>query len=234
MVSERPMMPVSQAPSAVPKDMRDLRRTVVAMTIGIAVTLVTSIWFRITEALSIGMLIAMGHDLLRFGRVGMGMDAEHTRRLFASIHPDKGRLLRRTVVFTFVSMTVLILCIYDIKHVPGSLPSSLRVSLFFAALFTAWLELHIGFALYYAKVYYSLNRTPSASGDSPQGFIFPGTDEPLFSDFLYVAYVVALTFAMSDVDLEDGLIRRVVLSQALISFLFYSTIFSVITNLMMN
>jgi uncharacterized membrane protein len=176
----------------------------------------------------------MGHDLLRFGRVGMGMDAEHTRRLFASIHPDKGRLLRRTVVFTFVSMTVLILCIYDIKQFPGSLPSSLRVSLFFAALFTAWLELHIGFALYYAKVYYSLNRTPSASGGSPQGFIFPGTDEPLFSDFLYVAYVVALTFAMSDVDLEDGLIRRVVLSQALISFLFYSTIFSVITNLMMN
>ena len=234
MVSERPMMPLSQAPSAVPKDMRDLRRTVVAMTIGIAVTLVTSIWFRITEALSIGMLIAMGYDLLRFGRVGMGMDAERTRRLFASIHPDKGRLLRRTVVFTFVSMTVLILCIYDIKNVPGSMPSSLRVSLFFAALFTAWLELHIGFALYYAKAYYSLNRTPSASGDSPQGFIFPGTDEPLFSDFIYVAYVVALTFAMSDVDLEDGLIRRVVLSQALISFLFYSTIFSVITNLMMN
>lgn len=234
MVSDRSMIPGPQTPLLLPKDMRDLRRTFVAMAIGIAVTLVMSPWLRITEALSIGMLIAMGHDLLRFARAGMVMDAERTRNLFASIHPDKGRLLRRTIVFTFVSVTVLSLCVYDIKHVPGSLPSSLRVSLFFAALFTAWLELHLGFALYYAKVYYSLNHTPSASGDSPQGFIFPGTDEPLFSDFLYVAYAIGLTFAMSDVDLEDGLTRRVVLSQALVSFLFYSTIFSVITNLMMN
>jgi uncharacterized membrane protein len=49
-----------------------------------------------------------------------------------------------------------------------------------------------------------------------------------------VAYVVGLTSAMSDVSIEDGLIRRVVLSQAIVSFLFYSTIFSVITNLMMG
>jgi uncharacterized membrane protein len=44
----------------------------------------------------------------------------------------------------------------------------------------------------------------------------------------------ALTFAMSDVDLEDGFARRIVLLQAIVSFLFYSTIFSMVTNLMVG
>ena len=44
----------------------------------------------------------------------------------------------------------------------------------------------------------------------------------------------ALTFAMSDVDLEDGFARRIVLLQAIVSFLFYSTIFSMVTNLMVS
>jgi len=75
------------------------------------------------------------------------------------------------------------------------------------------------------------NPVPSANGDEAQIFIFPGTDEPLFTDFLYVAYSVALTFAMSDVDLEDGFARGVVLVQAIVSYLFYSTIFSMVTTL---
>ncbi len=217
-----------------PKSMRDLRRAKVALLIGILVTLSVIHWFRLAEALSVGMLIAMVFDLVLFAKAAMLLDAQRTRALFSTLHPDRSRLLRRTILLSFVSVSVLSLCVYDVKHDPGAMPDSLRVSLFFIALFAAWLELHLGFALYYAKVYYKLNRSPSAAGGSPQGFIFPGTDEPLFSDFLYVAYSVALTFAMSDVDLEDGLTRRVVLSQAIVSFLFYSTIFSVITNLMLN
>ena len=127
------------------------------------------------------------------------------------------------------------MCVHDVKSTQaGVLPQIVRISLFYAALFATWLELHLGFALYYSKLYFSRNPVPAAAGDNAQVFIFPGTDEPLFSDFLYVAYSVALTFAMSDVDLEDGLARRVVLTQAVTSFLFYSTIFSMVTNLMMS
>lgn len=39
---------------------------------------------------------------------------------------------------------------------------------------------------------------------------------------------------MSDIDLEDVFARREVLVQAIVSFLFYSTIFSMLTNLMMS
>jgi len=150
------------------------------------------------------------------------------------LEPKRGRLLQRTIVLAFVSVLVLSICVHDVKSGRGLLPIPLRISLFFAALFTSWLELHLGFALYYAKAYFVGNPVPSANGDEAQIFIFPGTDEPLFTDFLYVAYSVALTFAMSDVDLEDGFARGVVLVQAIVSYLFYSTIFSMVTTLMVS
>lgn len=138
--------------------------------------------------------------------------------------------MQRTIVLAFVSVLVLSFCVHDAKSGRGLLPIPLRISLFIVALFTTWLELHLGFALYYDKVYFVGNPVPSANGDEAQIFIFPSTDEPLFTDFLYVA----LTFAMSDVDLEDGFARGVVLVQAIVSYLFYSTIFSMVTTLMVS
>ncbi|MEB3260318.1 MAG: DUF1345 domain-containing protein, partial [Cyanobacteriota bacterium] len=76
------------------------------------------------------------------------------------------------------------------------------------------------------------NPNPAADGPNPQGFVFAGTDEPVITDFLYVAFAVGLTYAMSDVNLEDHRIRRVVLFHSIISFLFYSTVISSMLNLM--
>ncbi|EAQ69408.1 hypothetical protein SynRS9909_01348 [Synechococcus sp. RS9909] len=56
----------------------------------------------------------------------------------------------------------------------------------------------------------------------------------LFTTWLELHLGVALTFAISDVELEDGFARRVVFVQAIVSFLFYSTIFSMVTNLMVS
>jgi uncharacterized membrane protein len=62
--------------------------------------------------------------------------------------------------------------------------------------------------------------------------VFAGNDEPIFTDFLYVAFAVGLTYAMSDVNLEDARMRRMVLVHSVISFLFYSTVISAILNLL--
>ena len=68
----------------------------------------------------------------------------------------------------------------------------------------------------------------------PQELIFPGDNEPVFTDFLYVANAVALTFAMSDVTIESSRMRKIVMIQALSSFMFYTLILSVVANLMIN
>lgn len=218
-----------------PHVFNDLWRGLRATLVGIAATLVCLLLdFRTSEAVTTAILVAMIQDLLRIAWTSVFLDAHRSRHIFGAWNPNRRRLLQRTMFLAFVSVVVLSMCVHDVKATtPGVLPQVARISLFFAALFVTWLELHLGFALYYSKLYFSRNPAPAASGGNAQVFIFPGADEPLFSDFLYIAYSIALTFAMSDVDLEDSLARRVVLLQAVTSFLFYSTIFSMVTNLMM-
>lgn len=213
----------------------DLARSVRALCVG-AVVMVLGLLVRLhpSEALTLAILVSMLVDLTRLVRTSLHLDAARTRQIFSSWKPNGVRLLTRTLLLTFLSVLVLCFCIHDVKSVQAGLPVPLRISLFFAALFTTWLELHLGFAVYYARVYFAGNPQAAADGSESQVFILPGEDEPLFTDFLYIAYSVALTFAMSDVDLEDGFARRIVLLQAIVSFLFYSTIFSMVTNLMIN
>jgi uncharacterized membrane protein len=218
-----------------PVAFEDLARGLRAVLFGVSV-MVVGLLLRLhpAEALTLAILVTMLVDLLRLVRTSLRLDAERTRQIFATWQPNAAKLLRRTVFLAFLSVLVLSFCVHDVKLGQGVMPAPLRISLFFAALFTTWLELHLSFAVYYAKVYFAGNPQPAADGEEPQIFIFPGKDEPLFTDFLYVAYSVALTFAMSDVDLEDGFARRIVLLQAIVSFLFYSTIFSMVTNLMVS
>lgn len=218
-----------------PVAFEDLARGLRAVLFGASV-MVVGLLLRLhpAEALTLAILVTMLVDLLRLVRTSLRLDAERTRQIFATWQPNAAKLLRRTVFLAFLSVLVLSFCVHDVKLGQGVMPAPLRISLFFAALFTTWLELHLSFAVYYAKVYFAGNPQPAADGEEPQIFIFPGKDEPLFTDFLYVAYSVALTFAMSDVDLEDGFARRIVLLQAIVSFLFYSTIFSMVTNLMVS
>jgi uncharacterized membrane protein len=218
-----------------PVAFEDLARGLRAVLFGVSV-MVVGLLLRLhpAEALTLAILVTMLVDLLRLVRTSLRLDAERTRQIFATWQPNAAKLLRRTVFLAFLSVLVLSFCVHDVKSGQGVMSAPLRISLFFAALFTTWLELHLSFAVYYAKVYFAGNPQPAADGEEPQIFIFPGKDEPLFTDFLYVAYSVALTFAMSDVDLEDGFARRIVLLQAIVSFLFYSTIFSMVTNLMVS
>jgi len=221
--------------SSHPIAFEDLARGLRALLFGASVMVVgLLIQLHPAEALTLAILATMLVDLSRLVRTSLRLDAERTRQIFSTWQPNGAKLLRRTVFLSFLSVLVLSFCVHDVKAGQGVMPAPLRISLFFAALFTTWLELHLSFAVYYAKVYFASNPQPAADGGEPQIFIFPGKDEPLFTDFLYVAYSVALTFAMSDVDLEDGFARRIVLLQAIVSFLFYSTIFSMVTNLMVS
>ena len=86
--------------------------------------------------------------------------------------------------------------------------------------------------LLYARMYYRLNPRVSAEGKDPHGFIFSGSNEPVFTDFLYVSYAVGLTYAMSDTSLEASEVRRVVLFHSMVSFLFFSTVLSALLNLL--
>ena len=56
------------------------------------------------------------------------------------------------------------------------------------------------------------------------GIQFPGTEEPVFMDFLYLAVQVSTTFSSSDVTITDTATRRLITANSLISFTFNTVI----------
>ena len=214
-----------------PACFRDGSRFIRSLTVGILVTLVLVEPLRLREAFPIGFLAAIVFDQALFFREALRVNASRTRMIFSRSLPSRVLLLERTVLFTFISVGLLSLCVDDVRSSKSVMSQDWRTLVYFAGLFAAWLQMHNGFAIFYAQKYFRLNPLPSADGPNPQGFVFAGSDEPMFTDFLYVAYAVGLTYAMSDTSLEDSSIRRVVLFHSVISFLFYSTVISAVLNL---
>ena len=85
----------------------------------------------------------------------------------------------------------------------------------------AWLAVHTAFMLRYARLYY-----PDGGIDFHQPDI-----KPTYADFAYLAFTVGMTYQVSDTDLTTQRIRRTVLFQALVSFLFGAIILAVTINL---
>lgn len=112
---------------------------------------------------------------------------------------------------TFVVLVVLFAAIATetLKHSPEPFTKILIVG----TLAIAWLFSNTVYALHYAHLAY---------GDEAKcsGLAFPGTDEPLYWDFVYFSFGVGMTFQTSDVTISDQNIRRVVTMHSLAAFVF--------------
>ena len=57
---------------------------------------------------------------------------------------------------------------------------------------------------------------------------FPGDDKPDYWDFVYFAFVIGMTFQVSDVGVTQKSIRRMVVAHGVLSF-FFTTAFIAMT-----
>ena len=100
----------------------------------------------------------------------------------------------------------------------------LEVVLAASSLLLAWLFMNTIFALHYAHEFYG------DRGGKGSGLDFPGTREPDYWDFVYFAFVIGMTFQVSDVQISGRQIRRVALAHAVIAFFFNVIIIALSVN----
>jgi uncharacterized membrane protein len=87
----------------------------------------------------------------------------------------------------------------------------------------SWAFIHTVFALHYAHDYYmDADLARPTPGPESQRLVFPGGQAPNYGDFLYFAFTIGMTFQVSDVQIADAKIRRVVILHGATAF-FYST-----------
>jgi uncharacterized membrane protein len=99
------------------------------------------------------------------------------------------------------------------------------ISLF--SVVVSWVLIHTIYALRYARFYYSNEIDGSID--------FNGDHKPAYSDFIYVAFTVGMTFQIADTAVSGTEFRKIVMSHALLSYTFgvviIATTVSLITGL---
>jgi uncharacterized membrane protein len=87
-----------------------------------------------------------------------------------------------------------------------------------------WAAIQTTFTLMYARLYYG---TPKGGIDFEDG-------EPDYRDFAYTAFTIGMTYQVSDTQISQKRVRRIVIRHALLSFVFGTTIIAVAINAVAN
>lgn len=150
------------------------------------------------------------------------LDAAATKAV--ALREDNNRAeLSFVLVFTSGSSVVgLLLALVKANQVHG-VQSTLLTVVAIITVLLAWTTVHTVFLLRYAHLFHRL---------APGGIDFPGTPEPDYQDFAYLAFTIGMTFQVSDTAVNDPLIRRTITRHALMSFLFGTVIVGLTINVM--
>ena len=100
----------------------------------------------------------------------------------------------------------------------------LYITLAVATVVLSWTFTHTIFALHYAHDFYG-------EGVHSQGLKFPGNAHPDYWDFVYFAFVIGMTFQVSDVAVTNKSIRRMVVAHGALSFFFSTAIVALTVNI---
>jgi uncharacterized membrane protein len=151
-------------------------------------------------------------------------DATSTRQVATREDDSRKAVDLIVVAASIVSLIGVILGLAHARTHSGAVSSVLTgVAVF--TVFLSWFTVHTLFALRYAHLYYS----------APVGGIDFDTDEPPdYLDFVYVAFVVGMTFQVSDTDIAKRTIRRSVIRHAFLAYLFGTVIVGVVINVVGN
>jgi len=118
---------------------------------------------------------------------------------------------RTTLLLITVAISAAILGAVAMETIGGDAPGAKSKLLIIATLGVAWLFGNTIYALHYAHLYY---------GQADGGLDFPDSRPPGYSDFVYFAFTLGMTFQTSDIAIRDNRLRNVVTLHCLAAFVF--------------
>lgn len=142
---------------------------------------------------------------------------------------DEGRLVLFAIVMLAVmsSFVAVIGLIAQAKNLAGA-AKGLHLALAGTTIMESWLVMQLVFTFHYAHDYY---RPPLGSEEATGGLRFPNDDAPDYWDFFYFTTSIGATSQTADVAITSKLFRRLVALQAVLSFVFNTTILALAINL---
>lgn len=153
-----------------------------------------------------------------------GMDADATRE-HATVE-DPGRRVARFVatIGSVVSLAAVVVVAVQAQH--ASAPESyVLAGIAVLSVASSWLLIQTNYLLHYAKVYYQAGAT---------GIDFNQQEPPEYTDFVYFSVGLGMTYQVADTNVTSNAIRRIVIAQTMLGYLFGAGIIATVINLITN
>jgi uncharacterized membrane protein len=115
-----------------------------------------------------------------------------------------------------LSLVAIIALLSTVRQVAG-FEKAMHVTLAAATVIGSWLLVPTIFTLHYTDEFYS-------ASDDDRPLLFPQTRRPVFWDFAYFSFTISAACQTADVSTANTSIRKVVLAQSLIAFVFNASI----------
>ena len=166
---------------------------------------------------ALGFLVATGH---------MMMITEASAIQRRAVTQDEGRLaILAFVVLAAVAMLAAVGSELVRARALDGRAQLMHVGLAVFTVMTSWFSTQVLFALHYAHDFYMAR----ACGE-PDPLHFPGTADPVYSDFLHFAVVIGATSQTADISFQGGLLRPVGTLHSLLAFIFNVTLVGLSVN----
>jgi uncharacterized membrane protein len=215
----RPDLPVQR----LPRSAQGLWQVVTSWAVGtaVAVVVVVSTPVNATYGVLLGWDVGTIAYLVWTWNVNRRLDSEETAE--AAVREDPTRPVRN-IILLVAAVASLVAVIYTIADASGTSGAArtVRVTFGVSSIACSWLLVHTIFTTMYARAYYI---------DEDGGIDFHMDEPPVWTDFAYLAFAIGMTFQVSDTELQSSALRRLVLRQALISYLFGAVIIAITINL---
>jgi len=195
-------------------------RSSVAVLVGIVVGFVVTPFL----GLAAGLLAAWGAlalvSTVWILLVVWPMNAEQTRS--HATEEDPGRRIARVVavIGSFVSIAAVLVVVLQARHAEGWTQFALAGSAVLSVA-ASWGLIQADYMLRYAKLYY----------DGSGGIIFNQDEDPEYTDFAYFSVGLGMTYQVADTNVTRNAIRRIVIAQTTIAYVFGALILGTIINL---
>ncbi len=145
----------------------------------------------------------------------------------ALLHDDgEGVILLLSIVAATLSFVAIVAELATTKDAKGVL-KAMHIGLSGLTLLTSWAFIHTAFAFHYAHGYYA--RGPQATTNPC--LIFPNTEQPHYTDFLYFSFIIGTSGQTADVSFATTKIRRVGTVHCILAYLFNATVLALMINI---
>jgi uncharacterized membrane protein len=132
-------------------------------------------------------------------------------------------ILVNVVCAALLSLVAIVALLSTVRNVSG-FEKATHISLAALTVMSSWLLVPTMFTIHYTDAFYSAT-------DEDRPLLFPQTRQPLFWDFAYFSFTISAACQTADVATANTSIRRAVLAQTLIAFVFNASILGFAVNI---